>query len=56
MRRRLGATPPMVIAVIAMITVLGVRMADDDRQDVMDQPYPALDPAHRSGESDRIGA
>ena len=26
MRRRLGATPPMVIAVIAMITVLGVRM------------------------------
>ena len=27
MRRRLGATPPMVIAVIAMITVLGVRMS-----------------------------
>ena len=26
MRRRLGATPPMVIAVMAMITVLGVRM------------------------------
>ena len=35
--------------------VLG-EQADDDRQDVMDQPYPALDPAHRSGESDRIGA
>ena len=26
MRRRLGATLPMVIAVMAMITVLGVRM------------------------------
>ena len=31
------------------------KQADDDRQDVMDQPDPALDPAHRSREFDRIG-
>ena len=32
------------------------KQADDDRQDVMDQPDPALDPAHRSRELDRVGA
>ena len=32
------------------------KQADDDRQDVMDQPDPALDPAHRSRELDRIAA
>ena len=32
------------------------KQADDDRQDVVDQPDPALDPAHRSRELDRVGA
>ena len=32
------------------------KQADDDRQDVMDQPDPALDPAHRARELDRVGA
>ena len=35
--------------------VLG-EQPDDDPQDVMDQPDPALDPAHRSRELDRVGA
>ena len=32
------------------------KQADNDRQDVMDQPDPALDPAHRARELDRVGA
>ena len=35
--------------------VLG-EQADDEGQDVMDKTDSALDPAHRSGEPDRIGA
>ena len=32
------------------------QQADDDAQDVVDQAHPALDPAHRARELDRVGA
>ena len=45
-RAHLGDTPGEEIG----------EQADDDAQDVMDEAHPALDPAHRARELDRIAA
>ena len=45
-RAHLGDTPGEEIG----------EQPDDDRQDVMDEAHPALDPAHRARELDRIAA